>query len=151
MLTKTRAQAQQARSALERGATWKQVARRYSIDESSGRRGGRLPAQAEGTLDEAARPRRASAPATDGWSARSRPEYGYYVVQGHPGHAGVGDAGQAEHRKLVREHLMSEAEQQALTTFVTAFTATWKARTVCAPAYDWVTDCSNWDGTEVKP
>ena len=47
--------------------------------------------------------------------------------------------------------LVAEAQQQALTTFVTAFTATWKARTVCAPKYDWFSDCSNWDGTEVKP
>ena len=52
VLTKTRAQAQQARGALERGATWKQVARRYSLDGTSKRSGGRLPAQAEGTLDK---------------------------------------------------------------------------------------------------
>ena len=36
-------------------------------------------------------------------------------------------------------------------TFATALNATWKPRTVCVPAYDWVKDCSNWDGTELKP
>ena len=29
-------------------------------------------------------------------------------------------------------------------------TATWKARTACAPAYDWYIRCSNWDRTNVS-
>ena len=93
MLTKTRAQAQQARSALERGATWKQVARRYSLDDTSKRDGGRLPAQAEGTLDKPldravfrARKGRLVGPV--------KTQYGYYVFTVTRVTARVGDAGE---------------------------------------------------------
>src|SRR4051812_29683009 len=51
VLTKRKADAERARSALERGTSWKAVARRYSIDSASRRAGGKLPAQAKGTLD----------------------------------------------------------------------------------------------------
>ena len=77
-------------------------------------------------------------------------EYGYYVVKViriRPAFA----LPAKKSREIIREMLVAEAQQQALTTFVTAFTATWKARTVCAPKYDWFSDCSNWDGTEIKP
>jgi foldase protein PrsA len=53
-----------------------------------------------------------------------------------------------QHRKHVRLQLESEAQQRLLETFVRTFTASWRARTICAPAFDWVRDCSNWDGTE---
>ena len=51
VLTKHEVDAKRARSALERGTSWKTVARRYSIDAESKRDGGKLPAQAKGTLD----------------------------------------------------------------------------------------------------
>src|SRR5689334_15062314 len=51
VLTKRRSTAERARAALERGTSWKAVARRYSIDAQSKRHGGKLPAQAKGTLD----------------------------------------------------------------------------------------------------
>ena len=40
-----------AHAALERGDSWTKVAKRYSIDDTSKATGGKLPAQAEGTLD----------------------------------------------------------------------------------------------------
>ncbi len=51
VLTNREADAKRARSALERGASWKAVAKRYSIDPVSRRDGGRLPAMAKGTFD----------------------------------------------------------------------------------------------------
>jgi hypothetical protein len=53
----------------------------------------------------------------------------------------------AKQRAQVRAILVSDAEQKALDAFVTAFTAKWKARTTCAPAFVWDSDCANWDGT----
>ena len=50
-------------------------------------------------------------------------------------------------RAQVRAKLVSDAQQKALDAFVTAFTAKWRARTTCAPAYLWDGDCANWDGT----
>lgn len=149
VLTTTRAQAQQARAALERGVPWKQVVQRYSLDQESAGNGGRLTGQAKEWLPKPlaravfrARKGRLVGPV--------KTREGYYVfkvTRVKPVSAVPAD----KHRRLVRDHLTSTAEEAALTTFVTAFTATWKARTVCAPAYDWVKDCSNWDGTEVKP
>jgi hypothetical protein len=49
----------------------------------------------------------------------------------------------ARRRAEIRAQLVEHAQQKALDDFVTAFTAKWKARTVCAPAYTWDTDCSN--------
>jgi foldase protein PrsA len=50
-------------------------------------------------------------------------------------------------RDEIRMALVSDAQQNALDAFVTAFEAKWRARTTCAPAYVWYGDCANWDGT----
>jgi foldase protein PrsA len=149
VVTETRAQAQAARAALERGATWKQVARRYSIDVSSAHRGGRISWQAEGTLIEPldravfrARKGRLVGPV--------RTAYGYYVVVVRR-IAPARTTPTKEQRTLARELAESEAQQALLDAFVKSFTATWKARTVCARAFDFVSDCGNWDGTEIRP
>ena len=69
------------------------------------------------------------------------------AVTGAQVEAAVRKAGPEVMRAEVRAHLVSDAEQTALDAFVTAFTAKWKARTTCAPAYVWDSDCANWDGT----
>jgi foldase protein PrsA len=69
--------------------------------------------------------------------------YFIVVVRIHPRHLLPLDKQRAE----VRAKLVSGAEQKALDAFVTAFTAKWRARTTCAPAYVWDEDCGNWDGT----
>jgi hypothetical protein len=53
VLTKAEAKANEAKAALEDGQSWKEVAKKYSIDEASKSQGGKLPAQAEGTLEKA--------------------------------------------------------------------------------------------------
>jgi hypothetical protein len=65
------------------------------------------------------------------------------VVRIHPRHV----LPLAQQRAQVRARLVSAAEQDALDAFVTAFRAKWRARTTCAPAYVWDSDCANWDGT----
>src|SRR4029078_12841343 len=52
VLTKTEAKASAAKAALENGESWKSVAKKYSIDEASKAQGGKLPAQAKGTLEK---------------------------------------------------------------------------------------------------
>ena len=51
VLTKSKREADKAHAALERGDAWTKVAKRYSIDDTSKATGGKLPAQAKGTLD----------------------------------------------------------------------------------------------------
>ncbi|HEY6888718.1 MAG TPA: peptidyl-prolyl cis-trans isomerase, partial [Solirubrobacter sp.] len=52
VLTKDKATADKARAALESGDSWAKVAKQYSIDDTSKAAGGKLPAQAKGTLDK---------------------------------------------------------------------------------------------------
>src|SRR3954454_20906637 len=52
VLTKDKAQAQKAYDALKSAESWKSVAKKYSIDDTSKASGGKLPAQAKGTLDK---------------------------------------------------------------------------------------------------
>ena len=109
VLTKTRAQAQQARSALERGATWKQVARRYSIDEVvRGATAGASASHAKGTLvkrlDRAGLPRPPRPAGRPGQDAVR-----LLRLQGRPRPARVGGARRSSTASIVREQLESEA------------------------------------------
>jgi hypothetical protein len=49
----------------------------------------------------------------------------------------------ARQRRIVRLRLVAEAEQHALDAFFKDFNAKWTARTTCAPAFVWLTECAN--------
>ena len=140
VLTKRKADAERARAELERGTSWKSVARRYSIDEETKRTGGKLPPLAEGTLENSfekavfrARKGRLVGPIRTG--------SGYYVLtvtkiereRQQP---------LTEVKKTIRQMLESEAQQAALDVFVQDFTARWRAKTECAEGYR-TSDCRN--------
>jgi foldase protein PrsA len=147
VLTRRRAAARAARRALEAGESWSVVARRYSADVLSRRRGGLLRGLRRSWLE----PRLARAV----FRARRgrlvgpvRTSFGYYVfevVRVHPSKL----VPLARERKIIRRRLVARAEQTALNRFVGEWRARWRARTVCAPAYTWDPDCSNYDGTPV--
>jgi foldase protein PrsA len=140
VLTKREADAKRARAALERGTSWKAVASRYSIDDQSKGDGGKLPAQAKGTLDREldkavfrADKHRLTGPI--------RTRYGYLVFTVSK----VEPARQqplAEVKEAIKDTLVSEAQQAALDTFMQDFTARWRAKTECASGYR-TTDCRN--------
>ena len=140
VLTKHEADAKRARSALQRGASWKAVASRYSIDDQSKRDGGKLPAQAKGTLDRPldkavfrAIKHRLSGPI--------RTHYGYLlftVTKVEPAR----QQPLAEVKQVIKDTLASTAQQAALDAFVQDFTARWRAKTECAAGYR-TTDCRN--------
>jgi foldase protein PrsA len=152
VLTKRKADAERARAELERGASWRSVARRYSIDEETRRKGGKLPPLAEGTLENAfekavfrARKGRLVGPLRMG--------SGYYVLTVTKIERERQQA-LTEVKKLIRQTLESEAEQEALGVFVQDFTARWRAKTECTEGYQ-MSDCRNgpapaptpgWDG-----
>ena len=106
----------------------------------SKRDGGKLPAQAKGTLgrqlDKAvfnAAEHRLTGPI--------RTHYGYLVFTVTK----VEPARQqplAEVKETIKETLVSEAQQAALDAFVQDFTARWRAKTECAAGYR-TTDCRN--------
>ena len=73
VLTKDKAKADEAKAALEGGDSWTKVAKKYSIDDTSKASGGKLPAQAKGTLDKEASTTPSSPPPRTSSSVRSRP------------------------------------------------------------------------------
>ena len=152
VLTRRKADAQRVRAELERGASWKSVARRYSIDDESKRKGGRLAPLAEARWT-ARSTRPSSAPAKAGWSARSAPHRATWSSRS-PRSCGNAEQSLTEVRKSIRQTLESEAQQAALDVFIQDFTARWRAKTECAEGYR-TSDCRNgpapaptpvWDG-----
>jgi foldase protein PrsA len=140
VLTKRETDAKRARSALERGASWKSVARRYSIDGLSRRAGGKIPAQAKGSLDRQLEKAVFSA-AKHRLVGPIRTRYGYWVftvTRVKPAR----QAPLAEVKESIKVTLVSEAQQAALDAFVQDFTARWRAKTECAQGYR-TTDCRN--------
>lgn len=152
VLTERKAEAERALAELERGASWQSVARRYSIDKETKRKGGKLPPLEEGSLENSfekavfrARKGRLVGPLRIG--------SGYYVLTVTKIER-ERQLSLTEVRETIRQMLESEAQQTALDVFVQDFTVRWRAKTECAEGYR-TSDCRNgpapaptpvWDG-----
>jgi foldase protein PrsA len=146
VLTRTKAKAQQARRELAAGATWAQVARKYSIDDASKSEGGKLPAVSKGQQEKAfddaifsARLGQLKGPV--------KTQFGWYVFE-------VDKVTQADQQTLdeatttIRQTLASQNQQKALDTFVKDFRERWREKTDCRDGFV-TSDCSN--GPEPTP
>ena len=138
VLTKGEAKADQARAALASGESWKTVAKQYSVDDASKSQGGKLAAQAEGTLEKALD--KAAFNAKKGeLTGPIKTQFGYYVFE-------VTKVAKASQQTLVQaketitETLKSQNQQKALDSFVTDFRKKWKERTECRDGYE-MQDC----------
>jgi foldase protein PrsA len=138
VLTKNKAKADQAKAALESGDSWKAVAKEYSIDEASKSQGGKLPAQAEGTLEKALD--EAVFKAKKGQiSGPVKTQFGYYVFEVEK----VQKASQQtleQAKETIRQTLQSQNQQKALDDFVKDFRKKWKERTECRDGFE-TQDC----------
>ncbi len=140
VLTKTKANADKAHAALENGDSWKAVTKKYSIDDTSKAAGGKLPAQAKGTLDKELDDAVFSAKKGE-LVGPVKTQYGYYVFTV----SDVTEASQqtlAEAKETIKQTLQSQEQQKALDTFVKDFTKRWKDKTECSEEYK-TTDCKN--------
>src|SRR3954467_2094847 len=140
VLTKEKADAAKAYAALKAGDSWTSVAKKYSIDDTSKASGGKLPAQAKGTLDKELDDAVFSAKKGE-LNGPVKTQYGYYDFAV----TGVTEASQqslAEAKATIKQTLQSQNQQQALDKFVKDFTARWKAKTECSDAYK-TSDCKN--------
>jgi len=140
VLTKSKAEADKAKAALESGESWTSVAKKYSIDDTSKASGGKLPAQAKGTLDKDLDTAVFSAKKNE-LVGPVKTQYGNYVFTV----TGVTDASQqtlAEAKETIKQTLQSQNQQKALDTFVKDFTKRWKDKTECSEGYK-TTDCKN--------
>ena len=133
VLTKNAAQAEAAKAALDSGESWKSVAKEYSIDEASKAQGGKLPAQAQGTLEKALD--EAVFEAKKGEVVGPvKTQFGHYVFEVEK----VDKASQQtleQAKETIRQTLQSQNQQKALDTWVADFQKKWKERTECRDGY----------------
>ena len=140
VLTKGKAEADKAKAALDSGESWTKVAKKYSIDDTSKASGGKLPAQAKGTLDKELDDAVFSAKKGE-LVGPVKTQYGYYVFTV----TDVTEASQqtlAEAKETIKQTLQSQNQQKALDTFVKDFTKRWKEKTECSEGYK-TSDCKN--------
>jgi foldase protein PrsA len=140
VLTKGEAKARQAKRALKRGQSFKQVAKKYSIDQASKAQGGKLPAVAKGQQEKAldAAIFKAKKGALTG---PVKTQFGYYLFEVMK----VTKASQqtlAQAKPTIKQTLASQNQQKALDKFVKSFRKRWKEKTDCREGYR-TQDCKN--------
>jgi foldase protein PrsA len=140
VLTKTKAKADQAMSALQGGQSFKSVAKKFSIDQASKNQGGRLLAVAKGQQEKALDDAVFKAPKSK-LEGPVKTQFGYYVFK-------VTKVTPASQQTLtqatptIKQLLQSQNQQKALDDFVKDFQKRWKDKTDCRSGF--VTqDCKN--------
>jgi len=133
VLTKGKGKADAARKALRSGQSFKAVSKKFSIDEASKAQGGKLPAQAKGTLEKqldeavfAAKKGKLSGPV--------KTQFGFYVFEVTK----VTPASQQtleQAKETIRQTLQSQNQQKALETFSKGYSERWKEKTDCREGF----------------
>jgi foldase protein PrsA len=141
VLTKTEAKAQQAKDALESGQAWKDVAKQYSIDETTKAQGGKLPAVAKGGQQDKAFEDAVFAASKGEVEGPVKTQFGWYVFEVTK----ISPASQQsldQSRDTIKDLLRSQRQQKALDEFVKDFREEYKDETNCADDYR-VAECKN--------
>jgi foldase protein PrsA len=140
VLTKDKAKADQAKKALESGDSWKEVAKKYSIDTQSKTQGGKLPpvskGQQEKALDDAifnAKKNELTGPV--------KTQFGYYdFIVNKVTPASQQTLQQAT--PTIKQLLAAQNQQKALDAFAKKFRDKWKGKTECRDGYK-TPECKN--------
>lgn len=140
VLTKTKAEAEKAKQAIEDGQSFSSVAKKYSVDKSTKANGGKLQnvvrGQSEKAFDDAvfaARKGQLEGPV--------KTQFGYYVFE-VTGITPEKQQSLTEATPTIRQQVTSQNQQKALDAFVKDYRDKWKARTSCRKGF--VTqDCKN--------
>jgi foldase protein PrsA len=141
VLTKTKGKAQQAKSALQSGGSWKSVAKEFSIDQASKNKGGVLQGgvakgQQEKALDTAifkADKGKLTGPV--------KTQFGWYVFEVSKVSEGKQQSLE-ESKANIKKQLASQNQQSALKKFGDDYRKRYKAETDCRKGYE-VDDCKN--------
>jgi foldase protein PrsA len=140
VLTKTAAKANEAKSALQGGQSFKAVAKQYSIDQASKNQGGVLLAVAKGQQEKALDAAVFAAPKGK-LQGPVKTQFGYYVFTVTKITA-ASQQSQKDATATIKQLLASQNQQKALDAFVKDFRDKWKKKTNCGK--DFVTqDCKN--------
>ena len=141
VLTKTKDKAQQAKSALDSGQSWKSVAKKFSIDQASKNKGGELQGgvakgQQEKALDTAifaAKKGKLTGPV--------KTQFGWYVFEVDKITKGKQQSLE-ESKANIKQQLASQQQNNALKKFGDDYRKRYKATTDCRKGYE-VDDCKN--------
>jgi foldase protein PrsA len=140
VLTRTEAKAKQAKKALDDGGSFKQVSKRFSIDEASKSQGGKLPDVAKGqqekALDEAVFKTK-----TGELEGPVKTQFGWYVFEVRKIHK-ASQQTLEQSRETIRNLLRSQGEQKALESFIEDFREEYKDKTNCQDGYV-IAECEN--------
>jgi foldase protein PrsA len=140
VLTKTEAKANQAKKALDSGDSFKQVVKKYSIDEASKSQGGVLPAVSEGQQEKAFDTAIFDAEKGE-IEGPVKTQFGWYVFRVDK----ITEASQQsleESKDTIKNLLRSQRQQKALDEFIKDFRNDYKDQTDCADDYR-VAECKN--------
>jgi foldase protein PrsA len=146
VLTKGRAKAAQAKSALDSGQSWKSVTKRFSVDQASKAQGGLLTGVAKGQQEKALD--NAIFKAQKGKLVGPvKTQFGYYVLE-------VSKVTPAKQQSLdqskasIKQILTSDNQRKALDKFGKDYRKRWKAETSCRKGFT-TADCKN--GPKTQP
>jgi foldase protein PrsA len=140
VLTKTKAQADKAKAALESGQAWKDVAKKYSIDQASKAQGGKLPGVAKGQQEKSFDSAIFSAKKST-IVGPVKTQFGYYVFKVTKITPASQQTEQQAHDTIV-SLLRSQQEQNAINAFVKDYQTKYKDETKCAKDYV-IDSCKN--------
>jgi foldase protein PrsA len=133
ILTRTGAQANAAKSAIQGGTSWAAAARQYSTDAASKATGGVLRGVTQGQQDRAFDQAAFSAK-KDVIVGPVKGQFGYYLLRVTT----ITPARQtplADARAQIRALLAQQGTQQKMSTFVRDFQERWKGKTNCRDGY----------------
>jgi foldase protein PrsA len=140
VLTKTEAKANEARAALESGQSWKEVVKKYSIDQASKAQGGKLQSVAKGQQDKALEDAVFAAKKGE-LTGPVKTQFGWYVFTVEK----ITPASQQsldQSRDTIKNLLKSQRQQKALDDFIKDFRDEYKGKTHCADDFR-VAECDN--------
>lgn len=133
ILTRTQAQANAAKSAVQGGMSWAAAAKKYSTDAASKATGGELKGVSQGQEDQAFD--RAAFSAKKGVVVGPvRGQFGFYVIRV----TAIEPARQtplAQASPQIRALLQQQDSQQKMAAFIRDFQARWRAKTNCRAGY----------------
>jgi foldase protein PrsA len=133
ILTKTEAEAKQAKKEVESGKSFASVAKSKSIDPTSKSAGGEIKGVVKGQ-EQKALSEAVFAAKTGVLGGPVKTPFGYYVYEVKAVHAPTQQS-LAQVKESVKGQLASTQQQTALTKFVKEFEQRWKGRTECRAGY----------------
>jgi foldase protein PrsA len=141
VLTKTKGTAQQAKSALASGQSWKSVAKQYSIDQASKNKGGELQGGVSKGQQEKALDTALFAADKGKLTGPVKTQFGWYVFEIEKITTGKQQS-LDESKANIKQQLVTQQQNGALKKFGDDYRKRYKATTDCRKGYE-VDDCKN--------